>query len=148
MRLTKPFLDKSRRMMSGEEEGAPVARLIGFRITAVDKDFCAMALEVTERHANPMGTLHGGIICDIADAALGMAWASDLDEGESFTTLELKVNYLKPVWQATLVAEARVKKRGRTVGLAVCEVRDQKGDLIAYASSTLMTLRGDQARGR
>lgn len=135
--------------MRGEVESPPVGRLVGFRAIAVEKDYCVMELEASpERHANPMGTLHGGIICDVVDAAIGMAWASDLDDGESFTTLELKVNYLKPVWNATLRAEARVKKRGKTVGLAECEVRDEKGALIAYATSTLMTLRGDQARGR
>ncbi len=138
----------SQRMIRGEAESPPVARLVGFRMVAAEKDFCIMELEATQRHANPMGTLHGGIICDIADAAIGMAWASELEDGESFTTLELKVNYLKPVWNARLQAEARVKKRGRSVGLAECEVRDEKGDLIAYATSTLMTLRGDQARGR
>ncbi|MFQ5771237.1 MAG: PaaI family thioesterase, partial [bacterium] len=51
-----------------------------------------------KQHANPMGTLHGGVLCDIADAAMGMAYASTLEQGESFTTLELKINFLKPVW--------------------------------------------------
>jgi uncharacterized protein (TIGR00369 family) len=63
-----------------------------------------------------MGTLRGGILCDIADAAMGMAYASNLKEGESFTTLELEINFLKPVWNAPLIATARVVKQGRTVG--------------------------------
>jgi uncharacterized protein (TIGR00369 family) len=101
-----------------------------------------------DRHANPMGTLHGGVLCDIADAAMGMAWASELDEGESFTTLELKINFLKPVWNGRLRAEGRVMKRGKSVGLVECDVRDAKGDLVAHATSTVMTLRGESARGR
>jgi len=110
--------------------------------------FAAFAMEAGRKHANPMGTMHGGVLCDLADAAMGVAWASELVEGETFTTLELKINFLKPVWNATLRAEARVMKRGRSVGLAECDVRDEKGDLVAHATSTLMTLRGEQAKGR
>ena len=95
-----------------------------------------------------MGTLHGGILCDIADAAMGMAYASTLGEGETFTTLELKINFLKPVWQARLHAIGRVVTRGRTIGLVECDVLDTHGALAARATSTCMTLRGDQARGR
>ena len=82
-------------------------------------------LEATERHANPMGTVHGGILADIADAAMGMA----------FTILELKINFMKPVWTGKLRAEGRVLSGGRTVGFA-------------HATSTCMTLRGDAAAGR
>jgi len=68
------------------------------------------------QHANPMGTLHGGILCDIADAAMGMAFASTLAPEESFTTVELKVNFFRPIWQAQLRAEGTVVQRGRTIG--------------------------------
>lgn len=95
-----------------------------------------------------MGTLHGGVLCDIADAAMGMAYSSYLDEGESFTTLELKINFLKPIWKARLRAVGRVVKPGRTVGLVECDVMDEQGSLVTRATSTYMTPRGDQARGR
>jgi uncharacterized protein (TIGR00369 family) len=95
-----------------------------------------------------MGTLHGGILCDIADAAMGVAYASTLAPGESFTTLELKINYLRPVWNATLRANGRVVQRGRTVGLVECDVFDEQQRLVARASCTCMTLRGEQAKGR
>ena len=95
-----------------------------------------------------MGTLHGGILCDVADAAMGVAYASTLDEDESFTTLELKINFLKPIWNAQLTAEGRVIKRGRNVGLTECDIIDDKGSLVAHASSTCMTLRGRDAAGR
>ena len=100
------------------------------------------------RHANPMGTVHGGILCDVADAAMGVAYASTLAEGESFTTLELKVNFLRPVWRTRLRAEAAVVQRGRTVGLVECSVTDAEGRLVARGSSTCLTLRGEQAAGR
>ncbi|HEY3099572.1 MAG TPA: PaaI family thioesterase, partial [Methylomirabilota bacterium] len=105
-------------------------------------------LEATERHANPMGTVHGGILADIADAAMGMAYASRLEDGETFTTLELKINFMKPVWTGKLRAEGRVLSGGRTVGLVACDVRDANDRLVAHATSTCMTLRGDAAAGR
>jgi uncharacterized protein (TIGR00369 family) len=95
-----------------------------------------------------MGTLHGGVLCDIADAAMGVAYASTLATDETFTTLELKVNFLKPVWQARLQAIAKVVKRGRTVGLVECDVVDETQTLVARGTSTCMTLRGIQAEGR
>ena len=57
-----------------------------------------------EQHSNPMGTIHGGILCDLADAAMGIAFFSTLEPGESFTTLELKINFLRPFWTGKLVA--------------------------------------------
>ena len=74
-----------------------------------------------------MGTLHGGVLCDISDAAMGVAYASTLEEGESFTTLELKINFLKPVWRSRLRAEGSVVERGKTVGLVMCDVFDERG---------------------
>jgi uncharacterized protein (TIGR00369 family) len=59
-----------------------------------------------------MGTLHGGVLCDIADIAMEVAYSSNLDEGESFTTLELKINFLKPVWRARLKAVGEWSNRG------------------------------------
>jgi uncharacterized protein (TIGR00369 family) len=149
MEKKRPFIDLAGKIISGEHPPPPVGQTIGFRLTEIAPDRAAFEMEaIASRHANPMGTLHGGILCDLSDGAMGMAWASELDEGETFTTLELKINFLKPVWNGRLRAEAHVLKRGKTVGLAECHVRDAKGDLVAYATSTLMTLRGEQAKGR
>jgi uncharacterized protein (TIGR00369 family) len=126
----------------------PVADLIGLVLEEAGSGEATMSLDVQERHANPMGTVHGGILCDLADGAMGMAFASTLDEGESFTTLELKINFLKPVWSGLLTAEGKVLKAGRTVSLTECRVTDESGSLVAHATSTCMTLRGDAAKGR
>ena len=95
-----------------------------------------------------MGTLHGGILCDIADAAMGMAFASTLAPHESFTTVELKINFFRPVWQAQLKAEGTVVQRGRTIGYMECSLTDEENRLVAKAASTCMVLRGQRARGR
>lgn len=142
------MLDLIERMLRGESPPPPVARLIGFQLTAIRAGESVVEFEATEAHANPMGTLHGGVLCDIADAAMGLAYAAALEEDESFTTLELKINFLKPVWKGRLRAVGRVVKMGRTVGLVECDVTDDQGVLVARATSTCLTLRGDQSRGR
>jgi uncharacterized protein (TIGR00369 family) len=126
----------------------PIAELLGMRYVSAGDGQAVITLDATERHANPMGTLHGGVLCDLADFAMGAAYASTLAEDESFTTLELKINFLMPVWNAHLVATGRVVKRGRLVGLVECDVADERGALVARASSTCLTLRGQHATGR
>jgi uncharacterized protein (TIGR00369 family) len=126
----------------------PIAKLIGFTMTSIEPGKAVVDFEAGEQHANPMGTLHGGVLCDIADAAMGMAYAANLGENETFTTLELKINFLKPVWKARLRATGHVVKQGRTVGLVECDIVDEGGSLVARATSTCLTLRGDGAQGR
>ena len=122
----------------------PVSRLIGFVLKSIEPGHAIFEMEADERHHNPMGTLHGGIYCDLADAAMGFAYAATLAEGETFTTIELKINFLRAVRKATLTAEARVVKAGSTVGYVECEVKDQTGKLVAKAASTCMKLAHDR----
>lgn len=142
------MLEMLKRVVRGEARLAPVAKLVGFALTSIEPGCSTVEFEAEPRHANPMGTLHGGILCDVADAAMGTAYAATLAEGETFTTLELKINFLKPVWQGKLRAEGRVVKKGQTVGLVACDVVDAEGNLVAHATSTCLTLRGADARGR
>ena len=140
---------RARAMLEGAIAPPPIAQLIGFRPVALEPGRAVFELDTDlDRHANPMGTLHGGILCDLADAAMGFAYGSTLAEAESFTTLELKINFLRPVWQTRLTAVGHVVQRGRTVGLVECDVTDAQGRLVARASSTCMTLREAQAHGR
>ena len=142
------MFERVQAMLRREAPDPPVAELIGFHLVEVEPGRAIFEMEAGPRHANPMGTLHGGILCDIADAAMGIAYASTLEEGESFTTLELKINFLKPIWKARLRAEGRIVKRGKTVGLVECDVVDETGSLVARASSTCLSLSGKQAAGR
>ena len=142
------MLERMELMAKGELPPAPIGQTLGFRLLEVRPGEAIFTIDTEERHANPMGTLHGGVLCDIADAAMGCAYAASLEDGESFTTLELKINFLKPIWKDRLTATGRVVQKGRTVGLTDCTVTNSKGERVAYATSTCMTLRGDQARGR
>jgi len=136
------------KMLRGDVPPPPIGRLLGFRLVSAQPGEAVMELVAGPQHANPMGTLHGGVLCDIADGAMGIAYACTLEEDESFTTLELKINFLRPVWNARLRALGRVVKKGATVGMAECDVLDEEERLVAKATCTCMTLRGKQARGR
>jgi uncharacterized protein (TIGR00369 family) len=142
------MLERMERMANGDLPPAPIAETLGFRLLEVRPGEAIFSIDTEDRHANPMGTLHGGVLCDVADAAMGCAYGASLEDGESFTTLELKINFLKPIWKDRLTATGRVVQKGRTVGLADCTVTNSKGERVAYATSTCMTLRGEQARGR
>jgi len=126
----------------------PIAELIGFRVEEIGAGRAAVSLRAGSRHANPMGTLHGGVLCDLADAAMGLAFVTTLAHDESFTTIALSINFFRPVWEARLLAEARVINRGRNVGYVECDVSDQDAKQVAKARSTCYVLRGDRARWR
>jgi uncharacterized protein (TIGR00369 family) len=141
-------LDDLEKLVRGEIPSPPIAQLIGFKLVAIKSGEAVIDFTAAEKHANPMGTLHGGVLCDIADAAMGIAYSSTLEDDESFTTLELKINFLRPVWKEPLRAIGKVVKRGNTVGLVECDITNSSGALVARSSSTCMVLRGKQAAGR
>ncbi len=110
------MFDRIQKILRGELPPAPAATLIGFKLISAQPGEAVVELEASRRHANPMGTLHGGILCDIADAAMGITYACTLDEGETFSTLGLKISFMRPVWNARLRATGRVVKKGCTIG--------------------------------
>jgi uncharacterized protein (TIGR00369 family) len=136
--VTLAFLQ---RIIDGSDAEAPVSQLIGLRIVAAEEGRVTFELDAGPQHSSPPGTLHGGILCDLADAAMGCALVSVLEEGASFATVELKINFLKPVWNARLTAVGAIVKAGRTVSLCECRITDEGDSLVAYATSTQMTLR-------
>jgi uncharacterized protein (TIGR00369 family) len=137
------------RVLKGEVAPPPIARSLGIEPVSVAPGQSEVRMPVNlERFANPMGTLHGGVLSDLADLAMGIAYAATLQDGESLTTVELAINFLRPVRGGTLTATARLVQRGRTIGLLECDVTNERGKLVARAKSTYMTLRGEQAAGR
>ena len=131
----------AQQVLRGEQPPPPIAQLIGFTLKEIEPGRAVFQLSADERHHNPMGTLHGGVYCDLADAAMGYAYAATLAEGESFTTVELKINFLRAVRRATLTAEAKVVKAGATLGFVECEVKDEQGRLVAKAASTCIKIK-------
>jgi uncharacterized protein (TIGR00369 family) len=129
-------------------ESTPIAELIGFTVSEIGEGRAIGSLQSGPEHANPLGTLHGGVLCDLADAAMGLAFASTLNDDESFTTMDLQIHFFRPVWKAQLRAEARVIQRGKTTGYIECDVQDENGKQVAKASSRCLVLSGDAAKGR
>jgi uncharacterized protein (TIGR00369 family) len=152
----KPLEALQRNIRGESTEGAslnlppPIAETLGFHPTVAEEGRAVFQMDAqVRRHANPMGTIHGGVLCDLADAAMGVACASLLEDGESFTTLELKINFLRPVWDAKLEARANAVHRGRAMTYVECEIVTlPAGKLVAKASSTCLVLRGEAAKGR
>jgi len=145
---TSGHLRHLQKMATEKINAPPIAKLIGLDLIRIELGKSWFEFQAGPQHANPMGTLHGGVLCDLGDAALGMAMATTLEDDESFTTLDLTAKYFKPVWSAKLHATAVVTKRTRTLGLIECEIFDEKESLVCKLFSTCMVLRGGEAKGR
>lgn len=117
-------------------EHSPVARLIGMRLVSAGPGLATFMLDADERHHNPMGSVHGGILGDLADAAMGYAVISTLGEDETFTTIEMKVNFLRPVFRGKLRCHASVESRGKTIVYATADIVNDQGKVVAKAVST------------
>ena len=140
--MPHPLIEKAR------HSTVPIAELIGFRVDEITTGRAVASLHSGPQHANPMGTHHGGVLCDLADAAMGMAFVSTLAPDKSFTTTALSINFFRPVWQTLLHADAHVVNRGKNLGYIECEVVDQDDRLVAKATSTCFVLRGEQTKVR
>jgi uncharacterized protein (TIGR00369 family) len=120
--------------------GAPISRLLGFDVSPNVDGRTVVTLNAGDQHANPMGRVHGGVIAALADAAMGTAYGRVLLEVEDFSTIELKVNFMRPVRLGRLTASARIVQRGLRIGFLDCEIHDARGKLVATGTSTCMTL--------
>jgi uncharacterized protein (TIGR00369 family) len=129
-------------MASGQS--MPVCRLIGMTVDSATPGASSCSLAAASEHFNPFGTVHGGILCDLADLSMGMAFMTTLNPGESLATIELKINYVRPAREGKLTATSRVVHRGRSTGLIECDITDVSGRLIARASSTCMVVKDDR----
>jgi len=126
-----------------------ISQLLGFRIVEVGE--CQATLEMwadSNKHGNQQGTVHGGLLCELADAAIGTAHSTVMEEGQSFTSIDLRATFLRPVWNSRLMARARVVHRGRTISHYECVVLRDDGKEVARIGSAVMTLYGEQAAGR
>ena len=117
---------------------APVAKLLGFQLTGFEDGVARIEMDADNRHHNPMGIVHGGVLCDLADAAMGVAFAGGLEEGESFVTLQLSATYLRTIREGRLIATGRVLQKGAAAGHATAEVTDVDGHLVARFSCTCL----------
>jgi len=120
----------------------PIGRTLGFSLVEVERGRAVFEGTPDERHYNPMGGVHGGYAATLLDSACGIAVHSMLKPDQGFTTLELKVSYLRGMNDTTgpVRAEGRVVNIGRRVAFAEADIRDADGRLMATATSTLLVL--------
>lgn len=127
----------------------PIARTIGFELVGIGQTYAIFAMNTDPAvHGNPMGTIHGGVLCDLADAAIGTAHATTLAEDESFTTIDLRINFFRPLWKDRIQATAKAVQLGKTVSFYNCDITRSDGKIVAVVTSSVMTLRGQSAKGR
>ena len=126
-----------------------ISQTLDIRIIEVGAGVATVEIEAdSDVHGNQQGTVHGGLICELADAAIGTAHSTLMGEGESFTTIELKINFFRPVLKSKLRASAKPIQSGRTITCYTCEIIRDDNKLVAMVTSTVMNLRGERALGR
>ncbi|MGW6979793.1 PaaI family thioesterase [Streptomyces sp. NPDC054932] len=119
-----------------------IGRLLGMRFDEVELGRIVVSLDTRPDFANPLGTVHGGIAATLLDSAMGCAVHTTLPAGVGYTTLELKVNYIRAAQTdgRTLTAEGTVIHAGRRTATAEGKVTDDRGKLIAHATTTCLIL--------
>ncbi|MBE3557704.1 MAG: PaaI family thioesterase [Ktedonobacteraceae bacterium] len=132
-----------RALMTGKLPAPPFAILTGTWLSEVSEGRVVFTAEPAEYHYNTLGTVHGGIIATILDSALGCAVQSLLPAGTGYTTLELKVNYLRPltVKTGTVSCEGKVIHLGGRIATAEARLTDREGKLYAHATTTCIIFR-------
>jgi uncharacterized protein (TIGR00369 family) len=121
----------------------PYFELLSMQIRSVDHGYSRIEVELSRKHLQPFGVVHGGVFASIIDAAAFWALYYDVeDESAGVTTVELKLNYLSPATIGRLIARGRQIKVGKTLGYAEAEVTDENGQLLAHGTSTVIILPG------
>ena len=137
---SRPGLSFLTEMAAGKLPQAPMCATLGFYLAEVRQGYACFEGLPEQRHYNPIGTVHGGFAAALLDSALGCAIFTTLEKGEAWTTLELKLNMVRPITEATglLRAEGRVIHRGRMIATSDGTLKDSAGKLYAHATTTCM----------
>ena len=127
-------------IVAGEQPNPPISQLLDFHLVEIEAGRAVFEGVPAFRHYNPIGSVHGGFAATLLDSALGCAIFSTLEKGDAWTTLELKLNFVRPMTKDTgpVRAEGRVIHRGRTVATSEGDLKDGAGKLYAHATTTCM----------
>lgn len=138
--LAMAGIDYLRAMVDGALPPPPIAGLMEFTMTSAEPGRVVFTCQPDESAYNPIGAIHGGLVCTLLDSVVGCALHSTLPQGKGYTSIEIKVSYLKGVRAASglLTATGTVVKSGSRVGFAEGVVTDAAGAVVATASSTLL----------
>ena len=137
-----PGLEVMRRMVAGELPQPPIAETLGFRLTEAEPGHAVFEAEPAEFHYNPIGIVHAGLASTLLDSAMGCAFVTTLEAGVRWTTLELKVNFTRPMTLETgrVRCIGSVVHPGRRVVTTEARLEDLRGRLFAHATSTILVL--------
>jgi uncharacterized protein (TIGR00369 family) len=129
-----------RGLIEGRFPAPPITQTLGFALSEVEHGRAVFTGMPQARHYNPIGTVHGGFAMTLLDSALACAIHSTLAKGETYTTLEIKVNLVRPLTKETgpVRAEGRLIHRGRTLATSEGDIKDADGKLYAHATTTCM----------
>jgi uncharacterized protein (TIGR00369 family) len=133
-------LEYLQRMIAGDVPGVPIGDTLGFRVTEVEKGRLVLEGKPDQRSYNIVGTVHGGWAASILDSAMALSALSTLDEKTGFTTLDIRINYLRPITMETgeLRAEGRVIQGGRKMAYCEGKLTDSAGKLLAHGTGTCL----------
>jgi len=133
-------LGLAKAIIAGEVPQPPICEVLGFHLVDVENGRAVFEGVPEFRHYNPIGTVHGGFAATLLDSALGVAIFSTLAKGDAWTTLELKVNFVRALSKDSgpVRAEGRILHRGRTVATSEGDIKDRAGKLYAHATTTCM----------
>ena len=136
-------LDYLRALQKGEIPPAPIAVLMNMSIAEVEEGRVVFTAEPAEYHYNPIGTIHGGFAATLLDSSLGCVVHSMLPAGVGYTTLEIKVNYLRAMTSntGTVYCEGKIIHLGGRIATAEARVTDATGKLYAHGTTTCIILR-------
>ena len=140
-------LEMLRAMRDGELPAPPILQLVGGTGFEVEEGKVTVSLQAAEFHYNPLGTVHGGVIATLLDTAAGCTVHSTLPAGVGYTSLDLMTRFIKPVTVASglLRCEGGIISRGRRTAVAEAHLYDERGKLLAHATSTCLIFEVPQA---
>lgn len=134
------------RAVAGEFPPPPIAMTMDIRLTEVERGRAVFSGVPQEFHYNPLGTVHGGYGATLLDSAMGCAVHSTLDPGDIYTTLELKINYIRALTHETGLVRGigKVLSETRTTAIAEGRIEDGEGRLYAFATTTCAVRRSEK----
>jgi uncharacterized protein (TIGR00369 family) len=125
---------------------SPFPSHLRMKLHAISLDQATVKLETGQCHLQPFGIVHGGVMATLIDTATFWSVFLRLPEDAGLVNIDLKLNYLKSITSGVMTAEGRCIRAGRSINYAEARVKDNKGDLIAHGTSTLMVLSGKGIR--
>jgi uncharacterized protein (TIGR00369 family) len=136
-------IEYMRAIAAGELPAAPIARLIGMAMEEINEGLAVFSIEPAEYLYNPIGSVHGGVAATVLDSVMGCAIHTTLPQGTAYSTVELSVNYVRPITAETprLFGRGEVVHAGRRLATAEARLTDADGRLYAHGTTTCLVMK-------